>query len=332
MLTKTWAHYPAGVYGALAAGLLLLLMLFTGQQLLWLPLCALGASLLASWYWPHWVLKNLQIQSRCLSALRQGEPCQWHISLSSSLPLWGLKIHGPIGLKYNSFIVGTSAELALSTTPLLAGCHSGEWHCEVHYPFNLWQVQRTINTADIEVLPALEVIEYLPLPEGEPGQLRRALLCFDSRKEFALGEDVNQSQIAQLKVMANLSRALAAKGFEVTLATSLGLRKAYPYSRGFNCLDEFLLQSLAQPASALDLLARYNLRPDAHLLVVPQWLSTAKAPEVFSGQILWQLLFDEERFEHPLSRSRHFHRKRAATHWQWVIEPAQPLGRLFHVG
>ena len=75
---------------------------------------------------------------------------------------------------------------------------------------------------------------------------------------------------------------------------------------------------------AADLLARYNQRPDAQLIIAPQWLSTASVPEVFPGQQLWQLLFDEERFQHPLSRSRHSHRRLGAYHWQWVIEPQQP--------
>jgi hypothetical protein len=65
--------------------------------------------------------------------------------------------------------------------------------------------------------------------------------------------------------------------------------------------------------------------------VLPQWFSTAVAPELFVGQTLWQLLFDEERFIHPLSRGRHFHRRLSAAHWQWVIEPQQPLARLFYV-
>ena len=85
-----------------------------------------------------------------------------------------------------------------------------------------------------------------------------------------------------------------------------------------------LVQAQQAPMPAADLLARYNQRPDAQLIIAPQWLSTASVPEVFPGQQLWQLLFDEERFQHPLSRSRHSHRRLGAYHWQWVIEPQQP--------
>lgn len=331
MITKAWAEQPPGLYGAAAALVLLALLCVTGQQLLWLPLCALLATLALAWLWPYWALATLKLEARSLTPLRQGEAAQWQIDLSSQLPLWGLQLSGPLGLASNEFIPGYRARLHLTTQPLMAGRQDASWLCSVHYPFNLWRQSKRVPFEDLAILPGLETIEYLPLPQCEPGQERRALICFDSSDAFALGEDVHHSQGVQMKVLANLCRALAAKGYEVNLATSLGLMSAPAYSAGFAPLDERLLQALNQPACSLDLLARYNTRPDAHLVIVPQLLSSATVPQLFAGQILWQLLFDEERFLHPLSRGRHFHRKRAASHWQWVIEPQQPLARLFYV-
>jgi hypothetical protein len=335
MTTKDWLEQPPGVYGAAFALILLALIMLTGQQLLWLPFCALLASLLVAWVWPYWVLATLKLEANCLTPLRQGEIAQWQVSLHSQLPLWGLVLSGPLGLACSQFIPGRQAQLQLSAQPQLSGNQPGSWRCAVNYPFNLWHHSVQVYAADLAVMPALESIDYLPLTEPDPNpnlaQSRRALVCFDSSSEFALGEEANQTQLVQLKLLANLCRALAAHGYEVNLATSLGLLTAPAYSAGFCTLDETLLQALERPARAEDLLARYNPRPDAQLIVLPQWLSTAVAPELFAGQILWQLLFDEERFIHPLSRGRHFHRRLSAAHWQWVIEPQQPLARLFYV-
>lgn len=331
MTIKDWQQLPPGIYGAAFALILLALIILTGQQLLWLPLCALLASLIVAWVWPYWALATLNLEAHCLSPLRQGEIARWQVNLCSQLPLWGLVLTGPLGLTCSQFIPGRKAQLQLSAQPQLAGNQSGSWQCMVNYPFNLWHHSVRLRAPDLAVMPALEPIDYLPVGEPELGQRRRALVCFDSCSEFALGEETNHTQLVQLKLMANLCRALAAHGYEVNLATSLGLLTAPAYSAGFCALDEILLHALDRPARAEDLLARYNARPDAQLVVLPQWLSTAVAPELFAGQTLWQLLFDEERFIHPLSRGRHFHRRLSAVHWQWVIEPQQPLARLFYV-
>lgn len=330
MITKQLAQ-PPGLFALAASLLLLVLMLATGQQLLWLPLCALLASVLLAWYWPRWVLGSLRLQAECLSQLRQGQDAHWQVNLASRLPLWGLVLKGPCGMEYSSFLPGCRARLQLSARPLTPGSLDGRWHCSLHYPFDLWRQSLSITAPNLAVLPGLEAIDYLPLPAAEAtGQAPRALLCCDSSAAFALGEELNQSQAAQAKLLANLCRALAARGYEVSLATGLGLLSAPAYSTGFAPLDEALVQAHNQPATAADLLARYNPRPAAQLIILPQLLTNAAVPELFPGQVLWQLLFDEERFVHPLSRGRHQHRRLGPYHWQWVIEPQQPLARLFY--
>ncbi|MEY4589251.1 MAG: hypothetical protein RL497_1327 [Pseudomonadota bacterium] len=327
-----WAHQPPGVYLAVAVVGLLLLLIITGQQLLWLPLCAGLASLVLCWAWPFWVLSSLTLHARCLTPLRQGEAALWHVELRSRLPLWGLSLFGPLGLRWDGFIPGRSATLNLRARPLVAGAHEGSWHCSVYYPFNLWNASRRLPAPALTILPGLEPINYLPVPEPEPGTVRRALVCFDSQDEFNLGEGINHTQVVQLKLLANLCRALVAKGYEVCLACGQGLLTIPAYSGSFGPLDEALVQAQNTPARAQDLLARYNARPDAHLLILPQLLQQALLPESFPGQILWQLLFDEARFNHPLSRGKHQHKRLNAHHWQWVIEPQQALARLFYAG
>lgn len=321
---------PAGVYGLGLCALLLIALVISGQQLLWLPLCALLASLILAWYWPAWVARSLCVQAHCLSELRQGQTAQWQVHLSARLPLWGLHLRGPLDMHHNQFIPGRSAELTLCAEPQLTGIIDDHWQCRLQYPFNLWPRTLELSVCNLTLLPGLEPIEYLPLPIPEIGPAPKALLCYDSSDGFALGTDVNQSQAVQIKLLANLSRALVARGYDVYLATSLGLLTLPAYSGAFNALDMALVQAQQAPMPAADLLARYNQRPDAQLIIAPQWLSTASVPEVFPGQQLWQLLFDEERFQHPLSRSRHSHRRLGAYHWQWVIEPQQPLARLFY--
>ncbi|HMY39528.1 MAG TPA: hypothetical protein PK011_09395 [Marinagarivorans sp.] len=332
MIIKALARRPPGQFALAAAALLCGLLLVSGQQLLWLPLCALLASSLMAWYWPRWALGSLSLDVRCLCPLRQGQEAIWQVDVASRLPLWGLYLHGPCGMEYSHFIPGRRTHLHLSARPLLTGMLDNNWHCSLHYPFNLWRQARCIDFTSLRVLPALESIDYLPLPANhEPGQVPKALVCCDSSAGFSLGEEVNNSQGVQIKLLANLCRALAAKGYDVSLATGLSLLTAPAHSTGFTTIDEALVDAQQHPATAADLLARYNLRPDAQLIILPQLLSGAPAPELFPGQILWQLLFDEERFVHPLSRSRHFHRRLSAYHWQWVIEPQQPLARLFYV-
>lgn len=325
------SRQPAGVYGLGACAILLALLLISGQQLLWLPLCALLASLILAWYWPAWVARSLRLQAHCLGDLRQGQDAQWQLQLSCDLPLWGLSLFGPFGLEYRQFIPGRRARLLLSAQPLMAGVVDGSWQCCLQYPFNLWPSSIRLNPSSLTVLPGLEPLERLVLPEFTGASPPRALVICDSSDEFALGEDVNHSQGVQIKLLANLCRALVASGYDLSLATGLGLLTAPAQSGAFSALDEALVQATTRPTQAADLLARYNRRPDAQLIIIPQRLTHATVPEVFPGQVLWQLLFDEERFEHPLSRSRHVHRRLSAYHWQWVIEPQQPLARLFYV-
>lgn len=331
MITNPFPQQPPGAFGLGACVALLVLLLITGQQLLWLPLSALLASLLLAWYWPAWVAASLHLKADCLSQLRQGQEALWQVDLSCNLPLWGLDLSGPFGLEYNQFIPGRKARLQLRALPQLAGTIDGRWQCHLRYPFNLWPRTLTINLGPLTVLPGLEPIEQLPLPPIETSAPPKALVCCDSSTAFALGEEVNQSMGVQIKLLANLCRALVARGYEVSLATGNGLLTARAFSGSFAALDEALVQAQTQPTAAADLLARYNPRPYAQLVIIPQLLASAIAPQVFTGQVLWQLLFDEERFIHPLSRSRHFHRRLGAYHWQWVIEPQQPLARLFYV-
>jgi hypothetical protein len=308
------------------------LMVVSGQQLLWLPFCALLSSAVLAWLWPQCVLASLRLQVISPSLLRQDQTAVWQLEVSSRLPLWGLALQGPCGLRYDGFTPGRRARLSLSAQPQLAGDIEGSWHCRLRYPFDLWGLSLFVDYPNLRILPGLEIIDYLPLAvPTQTGAAPRALVCCDSGASFALGEDVNASVGVQMKLLANLCRALAARGYDVSLASSLGLLTAPAYSTGFNPIDDTLVQAQQQPVSALDLVARYNPRPDAQLIILPQLLSQAKVPELFAGQVLWQLLFDEERFLHPLSRSRHFHKRCTANHWQWVIEPQQPLARLFHV-
>ncbi len=331
MIIKDLPQLPPALWALAAGASLLTLLLVTGQQLLWLPISALLASLLLAWYWPLWVMKSLSLRARCLSPLREGEDAQWQVDLASRLPLWGLILQGPFAMEYTHFIPGRQARLLMSSRPLAPGLVDGSWTCSVHYPLNVWPRTVRLNPSTLTVLPGLEAIEHLPLGNWANERPLKILVCCDSTPEFALGEAVNQSHSAQIKVLANLCRALVARGCDLSLATGFGLLSVPANSGAFGPLDDALVQAHNQPASAADLLARYNLRPDAQLIVLPQLLTNAPTPDAFPGQILWQLLFDEERFLHPLSRGRHVHRRLSAYHYQWVIEPNQPLARLFYV-
>ena len=125
-------------------------------------------------------------------------------------------------MHHNQFIPGRSAELTLCAEPQLTGIIDDHWQCRLQYPFNLWPRTLELSVCNLTLLPGLEPIEYLPLPIPEIGPAPKALLCYDSSDGFAPGTDVNQSQAVQIKLLANLSRALVARVMTSTWRQALG--------------------------------------------------------------------------------------------------------------